>query len=42
MPTNVGCQNTASQVQGDENVVSQAADQVFPELGNSGGDGPEA
>jgi hypothetical protein len=26
----VGCQNTASQIQGDENVVVTAADQVFP------------
>ena len=30
LPFNVGCQNTASQIQGDENVVSQAAEQVFP------------
>jgi hypothetical protein len=30
LPLNVGCQNTASQVQGDENVVGLAADQVFP------------
>jgi uncharacterized membrane protein len=29
LPLNVGCQNTASQVQGDENVVSQAAEQAF-------------
>lgn len=29
LPLNVGCQNTASQIQGDENVVSQAAEQVF-------------
>jgi uncharacterized membrane protein len=29
LPLNVGCQNTASQIQGDENVVAQAADQVF-------------
>jgi hypothetical protein len=28
-PLNVGCQNTASQVQGDENVVAQAAGQLF-------------
>ena len=27
---NVGCQNIGSQIQGDENAVSQAADQVFP------------
>ena len=32
MPTNVGCQNTGSQIQGDENAVSQAADQTFPEV----------
>ncbi|MPZ08540.1 MAG: hypothetical protein GEU26_19385 [Nitrososphaeraceae archaeon] len=31
LPLNVGCQNTASQIQGDENVVSQAAEQVFSE-----------
>jgi len=30
LPLNVGCQNVGSQIQGDENVVSQAADQVFP------------
>jgi len=30
LPFNVGCQNTASQIQGDENAVSQAAEQVFP------------
>jgi hypothetical protein len=29
MPYNVGCQNTASQIQGDENGVSTAADQTF-------------
>ena len=29
LPLNVGCQNTASQIQGDENAVSQAAEQVF-------------
>ena len=32
MPLNVGCQNIGSQVQGDENAVSLAADQVFPEF----------
>jgi hypothetical protein len=32
MPTNVGCQNTASQIQGDENAVAQAAQQTFPEF----------
>jgi hypothetical protein len=30
LPLNVGCQNIASQIQGDENAVSLAADQVFP------------
>jgi len=30
LPFNVGCQNTASQIQGDESAVSQAAEQVFP------------
>jgi len=30
LPLNVGCQNVGSQVQGDENAVSQAANQVFP------------
>jgi hypothetical protein len=30
-PLNVGCQNTASQIQGDENVVTTASDQSFPE-----------
>ena len=29
LPENVGCQNTASQIQGDENVVTTAADQTF-------------
>jgi len=32
LPTNVGCQNTGSQVQGDENGVALAADQTFPEF----------
>ena len=32
LPLNVGCQNIASQIQGDENAVSLAADQVFPEF----------
>jgi hypothetical protein len=32
LPLNVGCQNVGSQVQGDENAVSLAADQVFPEF----------
>ena len=30
LPLNVGCQNTASQIQGDENGVALAADQFFP------------
>ena len=30
LPENVGCQNTASQIQADENVVVTAADQAFP------------
>lgn len=29
-PENVGCQNVGSQIQGDENAVGQAADQLFP------------
>jgi hypothetical protein len=29
MPLNVGCQNIASQIHGDENVVAAAADQTF-------------
>lgn len=29
--TNVGCQNTDSQIQGDENVVTVTAQQTFPE-----------
>ena len=30
LPLNIGCQNIASQVQGDENIVAQAAEQFFP------------
>jgi hypothetical protein len=30
LPLNVGCQNVDSQIQGDENAVSLAADQAFP------------
>ena len=30
LPLNVGCQNIASQIQGDENGVALAADQFFP------------
>ncbi|MPZ07262.1 MAG: hypothetical protein GEU26_12750 [Nitrososphaeraceae archaeon] len=33
LPLNVGCQNVDSQIQGDENSVALAADQVFPEIG---------
>jgi hypothetical protein len=33
LPLNVACQNIASQIQGDENAVSLAADQTFPEVG---------
>jgi uncharacterized membrane protein len=32
MPINVGCQNTDSQIQGDENAVTQIAQQTFPEF----------
>jgi hypothetical protein len=32
LPLNVGCQNVDSQIQGDENVVSIAADQSFPAI----------
>jgi hypothetical protein len=38
LPLNVGCQNTASQIQGDENAVSQAAEQAFGG-GHDGGNG---
>lgn len=31
LPTNIGCQNTGSQIQGDENSVALAAQQTFPE-----------
>ena len=30
LPLNVGCQNTGSQIQGDENSVALAAQQTFP------------
>lgn len=30
LPLNIGCQNVGSQIQGDENSVGLAADQVFP------------
>jgi hypothetical protein len=29
LPLNIGCQNTGSQIQGDKNAVTQAADKVF-------------
>jgi hypothetical protein len=32
MPLNVGCQNSASQIQGDENGVAITAQQTFPEV----------
>jgi hypothetical protein len=31
-PENVGCQNIASQIQGDENGMALSADQSFPEV----------
>jgi hypothetical protein len=37
LPLNVGCQNIASQIQGDENAVALAADQVFHDFDNSNG-----
>ena len=33
-PMNVGCQNTASQIQGDDNVAALASDQSFEEESN--------
>src|SRR5688572_15147166 len=30
LPLNIGCQNTGSQIQGDENSVALAAQQTFP------------
>jgi hypothetical protein len=35
LPFNVGCQNIDSQIQGDENGVSLAADQTFPTIQNN-------
>ena len=32
LPLNIGCQNVGSQIQGDENSVALAADQVFPSI----------
>ena len=29
MPKDIGCQNTASQIQGDENILTTTADQTF-------------
>ena len=44
LPINVGCQNTDSQIQGDENAVAITAQQTFPELeldnGHDGGHRP--
>jgi uncharacterized membrane protein len=37
LPLNVGCQNTDSQVQGDENVITQAAAQEFGEFEDDNG-----
>jgi hypothetical protein len=31
LPLNIGCQNTASQIQGDENAASLASEQAFEE-----------
>ena len=30
VPTNIGCQNTGSQIQGDENAVALTSQQTFP------------
>ena len=32
LPTNVGCQNTDSQIQGDENTIALASQQTYPEV----------
>jgi hypothetical protein len=32
LPLNVGCQNTASQIQGDENTAALASEQSFGEI----------
>ena len=37
LPLNIGCQNVGSQIQGDENGVALAADQVFPEFDDDNG-----
>ena len=36
LPLNVGCQNIDSQIQGDENAVSLAAEQAFPSFDHGG------
>ena len=36
LPLNVGCQNTASQIQGDENSAALASEQVFSEEEENG------
>lgn len=36
LPLNIGCQNVGSQIQGDENSVALAADQVFPSISSNG------
>jgi hypothetical protein len=33
LPLNIGCQNTASQIQGDDNAVALASEQEFEEEG---------
>jgi hypothetical protein len=38
LPLNIGCQNIASQIQGDENAVSLGAAQAFPSFGDDNGD----
>lgn len=38
--TNVGCQNVGSQIQGDENIVLQFADQIFPEFDDGDSSSP--
>ena len=37
LPINVGCQNTDSQIQGDENAVGITAQQTFPEADHGHG-----
>jgi hypothetical protein len=43
LPLNIGCQNTGSQIQGDENSVALAAQQTFPatDVTPTPGPGPE-